>query len=295
MMGGCDITDSMFWLQDNYPQHSYHRIWGTTLGSLYSNRGKISYDIDKWYHRLSDVEQNSLSVKKIHKEVCLKDHISSCVVDKDTWIIVSMLYESSTRFYDGLEHLTIIPELQINGKDRHGKSHLEKLKRLKFPSETYELINDKKYATSVYDSELAKSYLTKDKWLEKYSEELYSKFGNKIIYLNLPPARKFYNRSVGIYYDLPTVDQYAYRLGEVSGMGIENYTWEYHAKQADLVYKYMYKRCFQEKIETVNIDWKDVIADDHHRNGRSPLHFTQETASFLGMRIKAKIEQIIKG
>lgn len=293
MFGGCEVQDSLEWLKNNYSSHSYERIWGTTIASLLSPREKIADSVYDWYNKLSPEEQRVISNRKIYKEILLKDHIDGCIVDNDTYIVISMLYEASTRFDNGFEHLTTITELQTTGKDKHGNPHIENLKKYKFPIDTYETINNDRFATSVYDSELAKKYFG-GKHLEQFADIITQKFGTKVILLNIPPARKYYNNKHGLYNDLPKVSQFAYKFTDVSNMKIDDYDWNYHDRQLNLVYKYLYKKGFKQKIYNINIDWKDIIGDDHHRLGRSPFHFTYETTAFLGSQIKECIESIIK-
>ena len=79
--GGCEVQDSIMWLRDNRPEHSYHRIWGTTISSMLSPPGRIADNVFEWHNRLSDVEKRSLTVERIYKEICSKDFIDECIVD----------------------------------------------------------------------------------------------------------------------------------------------------------------------------------------------------------------------
>ena len=290
--GGCEVQDSIMWLRNNHPEHSYHRIWGTTISSMLSPPGKIADNVFEWHNKLSDVEKRSLTVERIYKEICTKDFIDECIVDNNTYLVISMLFESSTRYDDGFEHITLIPELQLNCNDRNNIPYLKSLMRYKFPLDIYGKINDNQYATTVYDSGLAKDYFKNEKLLEKFCEKIYNKFKNKVILLNIPPAKKYYNSTYGFYDDLPKINQFAYMLTNVSDMNIEDYSWNYHNKLLNLVYSWIYKKGFNEKISIINIDSNKVIGDDHHYLGRSPFHFTDQTVSYLGSKITEKINDV---
>ena len=290
--GGCEVQDSIMWLRDNRPEHSYHRIWGTTISSMLSPPGRIADNVFEWHNRLSDVEKRSLTVERIYKEICSKDFIDECIVDDNTYLVLSMLFESSSRYDDGFEHITLIPELQLNCNDRNNVPYLKSIMRYKFPLDIYGKLNDDSFATSVYDSEIAKNYFKNTKLLEKFSEKIYNKFKNKVILLNIPPARKYYNRTYGFYDDLPKVSQYAYMLTNVSDMNVGDYSWNYHNRLSNLVYTWIYKKGFNEKISIINIDNDKVVGDDHHYLGRSPFHFTDKTISHLGSKIAEKINDI---
>ena len=290
--GGCEVQDSIMWLKDNYPEHSYHRIWGTTINSMLSRPGKIADAVFEWHNKLSDIEQRSLTVERIYKEICTKDFIDECIVDDNTYLVISMLFESSTRYDDGYEHISLIPELQLNCNDRNNIPYLKSLMRYKFPLDVHNKINDKHFATSVYDSAIAKDYFKNAKLLEKFSEKIYSKFKNNVILLNIPPAKRYYNNAYGYYDDLPKINQYAYMLTSVSNMNIGDYSWNYHNKMLNLLNNWIYKKGFSEKISVINIDDSKIEGDDHHRLGRSPFHFTDQTTSYLGSQIAGKINDI---
>jgi hypothetical protein len=290
--GGCEVQDSIIWLRDNYPEHSYHRIWGTTVNSMLSPPGKIADRVFEWHNKLNKSEQRSLTVERIYKEICTKDFIDECVVDDDTYIVISMLFESSTRYDDGSEHITLIPELQPNCNDRNNIPYFKSLMRYKFPLDIYGKINNKQFFTSVYDSEIAKDYFKNAKLLEKFSEKIYDKFKNKVILLNIPPAKRYYNNTYGFYDDLPKINQYAYMLTSFNNMNIGDYSWNHHNKVLKLLYNWIYKKGFSEKISVINIDDSKIEGDDHHRLGRSPFHFTDRTISYLGSQIAGKINDI---
>lgn len=290
--GGCEVQDSVNWLKDNYPEHSYHRLWGTSIGSLLSPRGKVAQSVYDWYQKLTDVEQRVLTNERIYEEIFNKGFISDCLVNTDTYLILSMSYESITRFDDGYEHITYIPEIQTTGKDRHGTPHIENIKRYNFPLKTYEYINDNRFVTSVYDSEYAKKYYRNEKLVEKFAELLYNKFKNNIILVDFPPAKKFYNKKYGLYNDLPKISQFVYKFMEVSKMSIDDYSWKYLNKQVNMLNRFLYQKCFNEKIYHININYNEVIGDDDHYLGRSPFHYTNETSSMIGLKIKDQIDDI---
>ena len=107
--------------------------------------------------------------------------------------------------------------------------------RYKFPLDIYGKINNKQFFTSVYDSEIAKDYFKNAKLLEKFSEKIYDKFKNKVILLNIPPAKRYYNNTYGFYDDLPKINQYAYMLTSFNNMKIGDYSWNHHNKVLKLL------------------------------------------------------------
>lgn len=285
MMGGCEITDARQWLSDN-DSNTYERIWGTTIGSLISPRRSISDKVHDWYSKLSPEEQRLNIAQRIHKEVVLKDHFESC--DDNSYLIISLLYESMTRYWKHGEHITLIPELDSLGKDSNGDWNKDKLHKLKFPIEVFDQLNDPVNAASIYNNDTAKNFFGGEDWLSQYADMITEKFGDRVILLNIPPARIYHNMHFGVYHQLPEVTRYAYKT---AFLNIDDYTWKEHFKVLNLVHRYLI-RSLPKRINTIQYDWKKIIGDDHHRAGRGPFHYTDKTCSHIAKEILKVVKEL---
>lgn len=292
MYGGCEIHDTIPWLKSAMPQHEFIQQGTTTLGSMFSKHGRIADMVFEWYNSYNDPSFSKYA-RKVYREIVSKDHLRNIydtINKKDSYIIISLAYEAEARFNRQEEHITLIKELI----DKPGNNNIKALRHLGFPEKAIKQINDPRYTVSWNDEEVKDAYWKgrSYEWLPKFGDMVHDLFGNKVIMLYTPPARKWYNKKHGIYHQLPTLGQSisAY-WHKKDGKFWDNHNWQ----EVDHGYQGMYmafRRWYPGRTQMIKMRWEDVIGDDHHRMNRAPYHYTEDTVARIGNNIQKHIQKV---
>lgn len=297
MYGGCEIHDTIPWLQKEMPNHNFYQQGTTTLGSLFSKHGRVADAVYEWYHKHPSKE-NFKYARKVYREIVTKDFLSNIEnhqgSKKDNWLVISFALEAEARFEHDDEHITLIKELV----DKPGNKSIQALRYLKFPEWILEKVNNDRYIVNWDDEHVGRAYWSgQGDWLPRLGDLVHNMFEDRILLLYTPPARKWFHNKHGIYHQLPTLGQYISAYWKLRGGKFwEQYSWEQVNKGYTGIYN-GFRRWYPGKTKLLKIDWQNCIGDDHHRMNKSPFHYTQGTVEHIGEQIanfirKQKFENI---
>ena len=293
MYGGCEIHDTIPWLQKAMPQHNFIQQGTTTLGSLYSKHGRIADAVYEWYHKHPTKDKFKYA-RKAYREIVSKDFLANItnnneVLKKDNYIIVSFALEAEARYEKEDEHITLIKEFV----DKPNNNNIKTLRFLDFPEFALENMNNTKYTVNWDDEHIGRAYWagTGD-WLPRLGDDLYNMFEDRVILLFTPPARKWHHKDHGVYHQLPTLGQFISAYWKTRGGKFwEEYSWEQVNKGYTGIYN-GFRRWYKGNTKLIKIRWEDCIGDDHHRMNRSPFHYTDGTVEHIGKKIEQHINKI---
>lgn len=292
MYGGCEIHDTIPWLQSRMPQHTFIQQGTTTLGSLYSKHGRIADATYEWYNGYPE-KSNFKYARKIYREIVTKDFLANIKEykgnKKDNWIVISFATEAEARYENEGEHITLIKEFV----DKPGNINIKALRHLDYPEWILEKLNDSRHTVNWDDEHVGRAYWAGNgDWLPRLGDDIYNMFEDRVILLFTPPARKWYNREHGVYHQLPTLGQYISAYWKLRGGKFwEEYSWEQVNKGYTGIYN-GFRRWYSGKTKLVKIRWEDCIGDEHHRMQKSPFHYTTDTVEHIGNRIQKQIKLI---
>lgn len=293
---GCELTDTIPILRAKFPEHNFYNIDTTTLGSLFSPLDLVAEKVDKWYHQ-SDAKKYPFG-RRIYKEIVTKDYFGSVQTlnKKDNHLIASFSRESEARCQYNREHITLIKQLT---KSKSGAE----LKKIKFPESITDILNDSRYVCT-YDDDIVyrgfwnqkEDWNMQGEWGKKFAELVTNIFEDRIHIIYTPPARKWVNRKIGYYQDIPVAGAFThiFKNKVVDGKHFDKNSWyDVHKFQRGIHVglKHAISRIRPHKAKLIEIPWEDLTGDDHHRLGRSPFHY--DVASIK--RIANKLVQEVEG
>ena len=296
MWGGCEIHDTIPELNKLHKDHKFIQMGTTAIGSLFAKHGKIADATYEWYNNPKFMRHKIKQARQIYQEVVTKDYFD--IVDdnnkKDNWIIISLAREGEARCDYYGEHVTLIKQLVWN------TSH-ELLKKMQFPQDTIEILNDLRNTKLWNDDIVYRSYWGgvsgQGEWLTKFVELVQTHFEDRVILLHTPPAKQWHNKKWGTYMQLPTFGDYVhiFKGQNITGKHFDNDSWE----QTNRYYRGIYIGYIKhttlngyKKPKWIQVPWKSLTGDEHHRWGKTPFHYTEKSITNISNMVSDMIEKI---
>lgn len=294
LWGGCELEDTIPILIKKYPQHTFQKLDTTTIGSLFSPIGYIADAVDKWYNK-SDAKKYPFG-RRIYKEIVSKDYfdIVPKTNKKDNYLIASFTRESEARCQYNKEHVTLIKQL-IKEKSA------SELTKLKFPENILDILNDKRNVCT-YDDDLVfrgfwnqkENWNMQGEWGRHFAELVTGLFEDRIQLVYTPPARRWINKKIGYYQDIPVAGNFThiFKNKVVNGKHFDVNSWyDVHRFQKGIHLGIKHQmRPYRAKL--LEIDWEEVVGDDQHRLGRSPYHYDINSIKHIAKKISEKIKEV---
>jgi hypothetical protein len=305
LWGGSEIQDIKNILSNKFPNYNFEGLDTTTLGSLFSGHGKLADTVDQWYTK-GDAKKYKPG-RRIYKEIVTKDYFDKVnkFTKKDNYLIVSLTRECEARCQYGNEHVTLIKQLVKE------KSASE-LSKLKFPELVSDILNDKRNTVMMDDEVVAMGFgspqyfqeaniiytpgtkNSKGEWISRFAELTTELFEDRILLLYTPPARRWINRKVGYYQELPRAGNFIhiFKNKVTTGKHFDINNWyEYHKLQRGLhtALKFAMRPY---KVKLLELKWENLTGDDHHRLGRSPFHYDVHSLKHIAKELTAKIKEL---
>lgn len=295
--GGCEVVDTIPILRKKFPNYNINNLDTTSLGSLLSEQGYIADNVHEWFNK-SDVKKYPFA-RRIHKEVVTKNYFENVprVNKKDNYLIASFSRESEARCQFGREHITLIKQLVTE------KSGSE-LSRLKFPEKILDILNDKRNVVT-YDDDIVyrgfwnqkEDWNMQGEWGKRFAEIVTDLFEDRIHIIYTPPARRWLNKKIGFYQDIPVAGAFThiFKNKVVNGKHFDKDSWhDVHKFQrgVHIGIKHAISRIRPYKAKLTEIKWEDIVGDDQHRLGRSPFHYTGDSIKFIAKKIAKELEVV---
>ena len=289
LWGGCELEDTVPHLQKRMPLSKFTYVGGTSCGSLFSNAGPVTEAVYNWYEQLTTTEpersKRVQSAKNLYQEVVTKDYFPDWMrkeITKDDWLILSFSKEIYPRYNSPEEHITLGDDMvQAFGTAT----------KLKFPKKIVSKVFDKTHHVGFDDEYVIHTY--KNEWGPMLAEYFYDIFQDRVLLVHNEPARRYYHPSIGVYWDLPTINSMS-QIYLNSGAG------KYHNKdnwyEVSKTVKFLhtgFRLRYPTKIPQITLSHKETVGDDHHKFGRNVFHYTRDTHKLIARRIISKLSTII--
>ena len=305
LWGGSELADITNLLRNRFPEHTFENIDVTTLGSLFSGQGRIAEEVHEWYNK-SDAKKYSYG-RRIYKEIVTKDYFElvSDLKKKDNYLIISLTRECEARCQYGNEHITLIKQLVKE------KSASE-LAKLKFPEKILDILNDTKNTVMLDDEIIAMGYgspkyfqeanivyvpgvkNSNAEWITRFAELTTEMFEDRILLLYTPPAKRWINRKLGYYQDLPRVGNFIhiFKNKVATGKHFDINNWQEYYKLQRGLHTALKFAMRPYKVDLLELKWQNLTGDDHHRLGRSPFHYDVSSLKYIAKELTAKIKEL---
>jgi hypothetical protein len=293
MWGGCELDDSMPRVQAKLPEHKFVSMGTSTIGSLFSKQGVICDTVNDWWQQDTSVHKYPFA-RTIYREIVSKDYFDkvSNLNKKDNWLILSMAREVEARCDFFGEHVTLIKQLVKE------KSASE-LAKLKFPEKIIDILNDTRNTVFYNDDIVYRSFWGgpsgQGEWLQKFADLICEHFENRVILVHTPPSKQWLSKKHGYYTQLPVYGDFLhiFKNKTRTGKHFDKDSWYDACKNYKGIYvgfrKHMQYNGFR-GLKTVDVAWKDLVADEQHRRGKSPFHYTIQSTMNIADEIVKTIE-----